>query len=58
MPEFTGERLVPGQVDIDLLNEHLARYIFAVRLARGKRVLTPAVGPGTVRRNWRALPTP
>ena len=26
MAEFTGERLIPGQVDIDLLNEHVARY--------------------------------
>lgn len=33
--EFTGERLVPGQVDADLLNEHMARYRFAARLARG-----------------------
>ena len=46
MPEFTGERLIPGQVDIDLLNEHLARYIFAVRLARGKRVLDAGCGAG------------
>src|SRR5450759_676652 len=27
--EFTGERVIPGQVDADLLNEHLARYAFA-----------------------------
>ena len=46
MPEFTGKRLIPGQVDIDLLNEHLARYIFAVRLARGKRVLDAGCGAG------------
>lgn len=44
--EFTGERLVPGQVDQDLLNEHLARYAFACRLARGKRVLDVACGAG------------
>ncbi|MBI4893501.1 MAG: methyltransferase domain-containing protein [Acidobacteria bacterium] len=44
--EFTGERLVPGQVDQDLLNEHLARYAFAARLARGKRVLDIASGAG------------
>ena len=36
LAEFTGERLIPGEVDIDLLNEHMARYHFAVRLARGK----------------------
>ena len=46
MVEFTGERLVPGQVDIDLLNEHLARYTFAARLARGKRVLDAGCGTG------------
>jgi len=44
--EFTGERLVPGQVDQDLLNEHLARYAFAARLAWGKRVLDVACGVG------------
>jgi SAM-dependent methyltransferase len=46
MPEFTGERLVPGQVDADLWNEHLARYLFAKRLARHKRVLDIACGHG------------
>ena len=44
--EFTGERVIPGQVDIDLLNEHLARYAFAARLARGKRVLDAGCGAG------------
>ena len=39
MAEFTGERLIPGEVDVDLLNEHMARYTFGARLARGKRVL-------------------
>lgn len=46
MPEFTGERLIPGQVDIDLLNEHMARYTFAARLAAGKRVLDAGCGAG------------
>lgn len=46
MPEFTGERLVPGQVDADLWNEHFARYLFAKRLARHKRVLDVACGHG------------
>lgn len=46
MAEFTGERLIPGQVDIDLLNEHMARYKFAARLARGKRVLDAGCGAG------------
>jgi len=43
---FTGERVIPGQVDADLLNEHLARYAFAARLVRGKRVLDAGCGVG------------
>lgn len=46
MVEFTGERVVPGQVDIDLWNEHIARYHFARRLARGRRVLDLGCGTG------------
>lgn len=46
MAEFTGERVIPGRVDVDLLNEHLARYAFATRLARGKRVLDAGCGAG------------
>jgi SAM-dependent methyltransferase len=46
LAEFTGERLIPGQVDVDLLNEHMARYTFAARLARGKRVLDIGCGAG------------
>ena len=46
MAEFTGERLIPGEVDVDLLNEHLARYAFAARLAHGKRVLDAGCGAG------------
>ena len=46
MAEFTGERIIPGQVDVDLLNEHVARYTFAARLARGKRVLDAGCGAG------------
>jgi SAM-dependent methyltransferase len=44
--EFTGERVIPGHVDADLLNEHLARYAFAARLAGGKRVLDAGCGAG------------
>ena len=46
MFEFTGERVIPDQVDRDLLNEHLARYAFAARLAGGKRVLDAGCGTG------------
>src|SRR5689334_15776731 len=46
LAEFTGERLIPGEVDVDLLNEHMARYTFAARLARGKRVLDAGCGAG------------
>ena len=46
MAEFTGERLIPGEVDVDLLNEHMARYTFAARLARAKRVLDAGCGAG------------
>jgi len=44
--EFTGERVVPGQVDSDLWNEHLARYEFASRLVEGRRVLDAGCGSG------------
>ena len=46
MAEFTGERVIPGQVDDDLLNEHLARYAFAARLSRRKQVLDAGCGAG------------
>ena len=46
MTEFTGERVVPGRVDPDLWNEHLARYFFAARLSRKKRVLDAGCGAG------------
>lgn len=44
--EFTGERVVPGLVDADLLNEHLARYRFAARFASGASVLDAGCGTG------------
>jgi SAM-dependent methyltransferase len=46
LAEFTGERVIPGQVDADLWNEHYARYLFASRLARGKRVVDLGSGSG------------
>jgi SAM-dependent methyltransferase len=44
--EFTGERVIPGKVDIDLWNEHVARYAFASRLCRNRRVLDVGCGAG------------
>jgi SAM-dependent methyltransferase len=44
--EFTGERIVPGLVDADLFNEHLARYRFAARFAAGAKVLDAGCGTG------------
>ena len=44
--EFTGERVIPGQVDVNLWNEHFARYAFASRLSRNKRVLDAGCGTG------------
>lgn len=44
--EFTGERVIPGEVGADLWNEHRARYLFAARLCRGKRVLDLGCGAG------------
>jgi len=44
--EFTGERVIPGLVDDELWDEHIARYAFASRLASGKRVLDIGCGTG------------
>jgi hypothetical protein len=33
LAEFTGERVIPGEVDVDMLNEHMAGHPFAARLA-------------------------
>ncbi len=46
MSEFTGERVIPGQVEDDLWAEHIARYAFATRFADGKRVLDLGCGTG------------
>jgi SAM-dependent methyltransferase len=44
--EFTGERVIPGQVNDDLWSEHVARYAFARRYAQGLRVLDAGCGAG------------
>ena len=44
--KFTGERVIPGEVDADLFNEHWTRYLFASRFAAGKKVLDVACGSG------------
>ena len=44
--EFTGERVVPGRTDPDLLNEHIARYDFAKTLVGGRCVLDAGCGVG------------
>lgn len=46
MSEFTGERVIPGQVEPDLWAEHIARYRFAAQFAGGKRVLDLGCGTG------------
>jgi SAM-dependent methyltransferase len=44
--EFTGERVIPGQVDPDLWAEHVSRYAFASHFAPGARVLDIGCGAG------------
>jgi SAM-dependent methyltransferase len=44
--DFTGERVVPGKVDPDLLNEHLSRYHFARPMAEGRFALDVGCGTG------------
>ena len=45
MPEFTGERFIPGAGG-EIAYEHCHRYAFARRFAAGRRVLDAACGEG------------
>lgn len=46
MNEFTGERVIPGKVEVDLWNEHFSRYAFAARHAGGRHALDAGCGVG------------
>lgn len=46
MTEFTGERVIPGQVNADLWAEHIARYAFASQFAAGTLLLDAGCGTG------------
>jgi SAM-dependent methyltransferase len=43
---FTGERLIPGQVEPDLYYEHMTRYQYATLFSADKRVLDAGCGAG------------
>ncbi len=46
--EFTGERVVPDKMAVDILTytQHLTRYVFALNFCAGARVLDVACGAG------------
>ena len=46
LPRYTGERIVPGSSPPAFLQEHAARYVFAGRFCRDKKVLDVASGLG------------
>lgn len=46
MNEFTGERVIPGEVNDDLWAEHVSRYAFAARYAPGKNAIDIGCGAG------------
>ncbi|MCX6644918.1 MAG: methyltransferase domain-containing protein [bacterium] len=44
--EFTGERVVPGKSPADLIEEHRARYEFALEFVKGKKIIDIGCGSG------------
>ena len=46
IPDFTGERFIPGQGGAQIAYEHLHRYYLALRWAAGRQVLDVAAGTG------------
>ncbi len=44
--EWTGERCVPWSPDVQVVYEHLHRYLWAAQLVEGRRVLDLASGEG------------
>lgn len=46
MTEFTGERVIPGEVNDDLWAEHIARYAFAAHYSAGRATLDIGCGAG------------
>lgn len=44
--QFTGERVVVGQVDEDLWNEHYSRYVFTTQFCKHAKVLDAGCGVG------------
>jgi SAM-dependent methyltransferase len=44
--EFTGERVVPGEVESDLWNEHVSRYRFAAQFAKDRTLVDIGCGAG------------
>jgi hypothetical protein len=54
--EFTGERVIPGQVNDDLWSEHVARYAFARRTLKASACWMPVAERDMDRPNWRNPP--
>lgn len=44
--DYTGERMLPENAEIDVFWEHIYRYRFATRYVKGKKVLDIACGEG------------